>query len=153
MLKIFWEMLKSYRLFVLIAVTFLVEAIILLGVVPNVVQNEKLTIIELIIKNTTQLSVLMMVTTFIYLFFVVFLEKSDNEKSDFAGGVTRLPIGSLISSSIPIGISLILCVLTDMRYIKYLSGVEISIGFIGIALMSITVLSIYKEVVSKNDVL
>ncbi len=90
----------------------------------------------------------MLVTTFIYLFFVALLEKSY-----FAEGIlTRLLTGSLVASSIPTGISLVLCAFTDMKYIKYLSGIEISIGFIGIALMSIAVLSIYKEVVSKNDV-
>jgi hypothetical protein len=146
MLKRFGEMLNRYRLFFLIAFTFLVEAVILLGV-----QNKELNIIELIIKNTTQLSILMLVTTFIYLFFVALLEKSDNEKSDFAEGiVTRLLTGSLVASSIPIGVSLVLCAFTDMKSIKYLSGVEISIGFIGIALMFIAVLSIYKEVVIKE---
>ncbi len=42
MFKRFWEMLKRYRLFFLIAVTFLAEAIILLR--GNVV--EEITIIE-----------------------------------------------------------------------------------------------------------
>jgi hypothetical protein len=149
MLKRFGEMLKRYRLFFLIAVTFLAEAVILLR--GNVIQE--ITIIELIIKNTTQLSILMLVTTFIYLFFVALLENSDNEKSDFAEGiVTRLLTGSLVASSIPTGISLVLCAFTDMKSIKYLSGIEISIGFIGIALMFIVVLSIYQEIVSKNDV-
>jgi MFS family permease len=143
MLKIFGEILKRYRLFFLIAVTFLAEAVILL-IVQNVIQE--ITIIELIIKNTTQLSILMLVTTFIYLFFVALLENSDNEKSDFAEGiVTRLLTGSLVASSIPTGISLVLCAFTDMKYIKYLSGIEISIGFIGIALMFIAVLYIKKS--------
>ena len=143
-------MSKRYRLFVLIAVTFLAEAVILLRVVPNVVQE--LSIIELIIKNTTQLSILLMVTTFIYLFLAALLEKSNNEESDFAEGIlTRLLTGSLVASSIPTGVSLVLCAFADMKYIKYLSGVEISIGFIGIALLSIAVLSMYKEVVSKNN--
>jgi len=150
MLKIFEDMSKRYRLFVLIAVTFLAEAVILLRVVPNVVQE--LSIIELIIKNTTQLSILLMVTTFIYLFLAALLEKSNNEESDFAEGIlTRLLTGSLVASSIPTGVSLVLCAFADMKYIKYLSGVEISIGFIGIALLSIAVLSMYKEVVSKNN--
>jgi len=149
-------MLKRYRLFFFIAITFLVEAIILLGVVPNV--EPELTIVELIIKNTTQLSILMLVTTFFYLFVALLDLKgkiSDSEKedkkSDFAGVLTRLLTGSLVASSIPTGVSLVLCAFADMKYIKYLSGVEISIGFIGIALLSIAVLSMYKEVVSKNN--
>ena len=141
-------MLKKYRLYVIITITFLVEAVILLKFASNVVQNEELTIIELIIKNTTQLSILMLVTTFIYLSFVAI-----NEKNDFAERIlTKLLTASLIGSSFPIAVSLVLCAFTDMRYIKYLSGIEISIGFIGIALVFIAVLSIYKEVVSKNDV-
>ena len=141
-------MLKKYRLYVIITLTFLVEAVILLKFASNVVQNEELTIIELIIKNTTQLSILMLVTTFIYLSFVAI-----NEKNDFAERIlTKLLTASLIGSSFPIAVSLVLCAFTDMRYIKYLSGIEISIGFIGIALVFIAVLSIYKEVVSKNDV-
>jgi hypothetical protein len=148
-------MLKSYRLFFLIAITFLIEALILLRIVSNVVQNEELSIVELIIKNTTQLSILMMITTLIYLVFTAILEQRDNDKNDFAKELlTRMLINSFSASIIPIGISLILCAFTDIRYIKYLSGIEIAIGFIGIALMSITVLSIYREeVVSKNDVL
>lgn len=151
---LFWEILKRYRLFFLIAVTFFVEAVILI-----VVQNEELTIVELIIKNTTQLSILMLVTTFIYLFFAALLDidgkipdtkkedkKSDNEKSDFAGGVlTRLLIGSFSASTIPTGVSLVLCAFADMGYIRHLSGVEIYIAFAGISLMSIAVLSTYEE--------
>jgi len=134
-------MLKKYRLYVIITLTFLVEAVILLKFASNVVQNEELTIIELIIKNTTQLSILMLVTTFIYLSFVAI-----NEKNDFAERIlTKLLTASLIGSSFPIAVSLVLCAFTDMRYIKYLSGIEISIGFIGIALVFIAVLSIYKE--------
>jgi len=147
-------MLNKYRLFFLIAVTFLVEAVILL-IVANVIQNEecKLTIIELIIKNTTQLSILMLVTTFVYLFFAALLDISDSkkeakksDKSDFAGGVlTRLLIGSFSASTIPTGVSLVLCAFADMEHIKHLSGVEIYIAFAGISLMSIAVLSTYEE--------
>ena len=150
----FWEILKRYRLFFLIVVTFLIEALILLIVVPNVVQNEKLTIIELIIKHTTQLSILMLVTSFVYLFFAALLDiedkisgsKKEEEKSDFAGGVlTRLLIGSFSASTIPTGVSLVLCAFVDMKYIRHLSGVEIYIAFAGISLLSIAVLSTYEE--------
>ena len=149
-------MLKRYRLFFFIAITFLVEAIILLGVVPNV--EPELTIVELIIKNTTQLSILMLVTTFFYLFVALLDLKgkiSDSEKedkkSDFAGVLTRLLIGSFSASTIPTGVSLVLCAFIDITYIKHMSGVEIYIAFAGISMMSIAVLSIHK-VVSENDV-
>ncbi len=153
MLTRFLEMLKRYRLFFLIAVTFLVEAVILLGVVPNFLQNKELAIIELIIKNTTQLSILMLGTTFFYLFFAALLDidgkisgaKKEGEKSDFAGVLTRLLIGSFSASTIPTGVSLVLCAFTNMIYIKHLSGVEIYIAFAGISLISIAVLSTYEE--------
>ncbi|MDM8558619.1 hypothetical protein [Candidatus Parabeggiatoa sp. HSG14] len=172
---------KEYSLVFLIAVTFLAESVLYLGVLQTqeklAVQNlcvlnkqdvcviekretkkPKVGVIELIIQNTTQLSIMMLATTFFYLLWdilrlkmippkkpAVNSEKKNNQKNDFAGVLTRLLIGSFGASTIPTGISLILCAFENKDYIKHLSGVEIYIAFAGISLMSIAVLSIYEE--------
>lgn len=167
MSKDYWyitkEIAKKYSLLFFIAITFLIFAGIYLGM-----QEEDFGV-KLIAEKTTQLSILMLIIAFIYLLLDVLVlnineqknktEVSNNNKiTDFAGVLTRLLIGSFGASTIPTGISLILCGFKGKEYISYLSGLEIYIAFAGITLMSIAVLSIYEEksriedqIISKPD--
>jgi hypothetical protein len=105
-------------------------------------------VIKQVIQHTTFSSIVMLIIVFIYLLVDALLDKpatNQNEKSDdvenskrsdFAGVLTRLLISSLAASAIPAGISLILCALYDISFIKYMSGVEIYIAFAGISLVT-----------------
>jgi hypothetical protein len=172
--------IKEYSLLFLIALTFILESTIYLKMkiqeplLTEAVSTEVIeAIIILILKNTSQLSILMLVTTFFYLLLEAIFFKTDvqkpkqlqnestnntdesNEssvtqekkcdKNDFSGILTRLLIGSFGASTIPTGISLTLCAFNYKKYITHLSGVEIYIAFAGISLISIAVLSIYEE--------
>ena len=148
---LFGGLIKKYSLFFYIAITFLIFSGIYLGV-----QEEEFGV-QLIAEKTTPLSILMLGIAFFYLLLDALLLKmtiaSKNNgdieevpnKIDFAGALTRLLIGSFGASTIPTGISLILCAFKGKDHIKYLSGLEIYIAFAGITLMSIAVLSIYEE--------
>ena len=133
-----------------------------------VVEKEGETVVEfgikLIVEKTSQLSILMLGIAFFYLLLHALVveiqwqkacqEKRETlnaesiekvlRKSDFAGALTRLLIGSFGASTIPTGISLVLCAF-NKEYITHLSGLEIYIAFAGITLISIAVLSIYEE--------
>lgn len=160
-MKDYWfiakEIAKKYILFFWIAFTFLIVA----GIYLFFGQEENFGV-KLIAEKTTQLSILMLGIAFFYLLldalalkFVQQKKKSealnnDDEepslkKTDFAGALTRLLIGSFGASTIPTGISLVLCAFKGKEHIGYLSGLEIYIAFAGITLMSIAVLSIYEE--------
>jgi hypothetical protein len=123
--------------------------------------------VKLIAEKTTQLSILMLGIAFFYLLLNALAvkiwqqkkreekgevlnaddieEEPRKKKNDFAGALTRLLIGSFGASTIPTGISLVLCAFKGGEYLSYLSGLEIYIAFAGITLMSIAVLSIYEE--------
>lgn len=157
------EIVKQYSLLFWIGITFLIVAAMYLGI------QEQNFGVQLIAEKTTQLSIMMLIIAFLYLLLDALRlninqqkdknETSNNNKSiDFAGALTRLLIGSFAASTIPTGISLILCAFKGEEYIKYLSGLEIYIAFAGIALISIAVLSIYEEknkmkdqIISKPD--
>jgi formate hydrogenlyase subunit 3/multisubunit Na+/H+ antiporter MnhD subunit len=179
-------MLKKHFLFFLITVTFIVEAMALvvfeLIVLPE--QKEQISsIIELIVQNTTGLSILMLGTVFFYLLLdIVFSlrEKKKHEdkegslggdlvrnqsnfvndstkvhkdkESNFAGALTRLLISSFSASTIPTGISLILCAFFNIELIsKYMSGVGIYIAFAGFSLISIAFLSTQEARTQMTD--
>jgi len=163
---IFTEICRKYVLFFRIAFTFVAVAGIYLGM--QVVGKEGETVVEfgikLIVEKTSQLSILMLGIAFFYLLLHALIveiqwqkecqEKRETlnaesiekvlRKSDFAGALTRLLIGSFGASTIPTGISLVLCAF-NKKYISLLSGLEIYIAFAGMTLMSIAVLSIYEE--------
>jgi len=161
-MKDYWyitkEIVKKYILFFWIAFTFLIVAGIYLGV-----QDEKFGV-KLLAEKTTPLSILMLGIAFFYLLLDALAlkiwqqkkkiealhndnleEGTSSRRTDFAGALTRLLIGSFGASTIPTGISLVLCAFKGKEYIGYLSGLEIYIAFAGITLMSIAVLSIYEE--------
>lgn len=69
--------IKEYSLLFLIAVTFIVESVIYLKI-PAEASTE--AIIILILQNTSQLSILMLVTTFFYLLLEAVFFKTDVEK-------------------------------------------------------------------------
>jgi len=105
-LKIVPRLIKRYPLFLLILMTFLIEAWIFI-VIFRMPSDQ--TIVQLIIENTTKLSILMLLTAFFYLFIdaLFYLEDQRSyeeshvepnkreEERDFAGILTRLLIGSL----------------------------------------------------------
>jgi hypothetical protein len=153
----------SFRVFIVILTTFVVVQLIILSFpflptidienLPIYGEKEHLTsfgefVIKQVIQHTTLSSIVMLIIVFIYLLVDALSdkpatnqnEKSDDvensKKSDFAGVLTRLLISSLAASAIPAGISLILCALYDISFIKYMSGVEIYIAFAGISLVT-----------------
>ncbi|RKZ92236.1 MAG: hypothetical protein DRR19_04830 [Candidatus Parabeggiatoa sp. nov. 1] len=77
--------------------------------------------------------------------YAVFCFILQNKPLDLSRLLTRLLIGSFSASTIPTGLSLILCALYGIKLIEHLKGVEIYIAFAGISLISITALATYEE--------
>lgn len=105
---------------------------------------EKQLSIKFVIQHTTQSSILMLSTAFVYLLINAFL-CSKKKRIDLSSLLTRLFIGSFSASTIPTGISLILCAFYDINLIRYMSGVEIYIALAGISLIGLTALATYEE--------
>ena len=100
--------------------------------------------IEFVVQHTTQSSIMMLGTAFIYLLVNAFL-CSKKKNIDLSSLLTRLFIGSFSASTIPTGLSLILCAFYNINLIQHMSGVEIYIALAGLSLIAITVLATYEE--------
>ena len=97
-------------------------------------------------QQSPQFSILTLVIVFISLFLhYLFCFILKNKHIDLSRFLTRLLIGSFSASTVPTGISLILCAFEDIEPIKHMEGVEIYVAFAGISLISIAILETFEE--------
>jgi hypothetical protein len=128
-------------------------------------------VLQKIVYFTTQTSIGLMVLMFIYFTWLAYKRYQDDfsrltkeqkekgkmeskkyqrklkklEEKGISQFLTEVLVASLSISAIPTGISLMICAIYDISFIKYMSGVEIYIAFAGISILSIGFLSTLQE--------
>lgn len=111
----------------------------------------------LIIRNTNKLSTISLLIVFFGFCLYAFLCHKKQSDEGYSALLTRLLIGSFTASTIPTGISLILCALVDIKLLKDMTeGLGVYIAYAGLSLISMTILLIFEEKkriekLSKND--
>jgi hypothetical protein len=99
-----------------------------------------------IVKNTNKLSTISLLVVFFGFVFYAFLCHKKPSNEGYSALLTRLLIGSFTASTIPTGISLILCALIDIKLLKDMTeGLGVYIAYAGLSLISMTILLIFEE--------
>jgi hypothetical protein len=123
------------------------------------VEIDFLEIAKAIIINTNKLSTISLLLVFFGFCLYAFLCHKKQSDEGYSALLTRLLIGSFTASTIPTGISLILCAVVDMEFLTQMAkgnGLGVYIAYAGLSLISMTILLIFEEKrrierLSKND--
>jgi hypothetical protein len=125
------------------------------GVSENTTQNDIITVLETLAKKIVEKTPLLSTVIFIVVFlgfgcYALFCSEKLNtgtEKSKiYSALLTRLLMVSFASSTVPTGISLILCALVESIKIEQMAdGLEVYFAYAGLSLIFMTVIVIFEE--------